>query len=102
MNMKNVIVAALCGSTILAGTASCIRPAYVAGALDALQITCILVEDFTDDEHILARACGVSDEKLPELRKLISARKTAAARKAARAASPASDAGISDSKDGAP
>lgn len=74
---------------------ACIKPVYVTGALDAVQIACILVSDIVEDDHVLAQMCGVSEELLPEIRKIVLARKTAAAHKASAAAAVADAAGDS-------
>lgn len=73
---------------LLASTSyACIRPAHVVGALDAVQIACVLVSDLVEDEHKLAQICGVAEDLLPEIRKVVLARKAASAHKAAAAAS---------------
>lgn len=79
---------------------ACIKPSHVVTALDAVQIACILVSETVDDEATLAKVCGVSEELIPEVRKVVLARKTAAAHKASASASasavPAAGAGKSD------
>lgn len=78
---------------LLASTSyACIRPAHVVGALDAVQIACVLVSDLVEDEHQLAQICGVAEDLLPEIRKVVLARKTATAHKATVAASTSASA----------
>lgn len=78
-SLAGVLVAPI----LLASTSyACIRPAHIVGALDAVQIACVLVSDMVEDEHKLAQICGVAEEMLPEIRKVVLARKTAAAHKA--------------------
>lgn len=67
---------------------ACIKPSHVAGALEVAEVTCILLHDQVDDESALARACGISDALIPEIRKILFARK-AAAKERAKAASTA-------------
>ncbi len=78
---------------LLASTSyACIRPAHVVGALDAVQIACVLVSDLVEDEHKLAQICGVAEDLLPEIRKVVLARKAASAHKATAAASASASA----------
>lgn len=78
---------------LLASTSyACIRPAHVVGALDAVQIACVLVSDLVEDEHKLAQICGVAEDLLPEIRKVVLARKAASAHKATASASASASA----------
>lgn len=62
--------------------AACITPKTVKSALDVGQVACILVNDWLDEDHAVAKACDIADDYLPEVRKLVAARKRAAAMKA--------------------
>lgn len=65
---------------------ACLRPGQAQTVLDIVQIACVLATDLTDERH-LAQVCGVADDMLPEVRKILSAKKVAAAKRATAAAS---------------
>ena len=67
--------------------------------LDVAQTACVLVDDHTDDEHALARACDIAEEYIPDVRILMQAKKQAVARKAALAADAGMDMTVCDSRD---
>lgn len=69
--------------------ATCWKP-IARGALDLVELTCILEHDEIQDERALAVACAVSEDLLPELRKILAAKKAAAARKMGKTAPSAS------------
>ncbi len=93
MRTSKSLAGVLVAPMLLASTSyACIRPAHVVGALDAVQIACVLVSDLVEDEHKLAQICGVAEDLLPEIRKVVLARKAASAHKATAAASASASA----------
>lgn len=51
--------------------------------LDAVELSCVLFHDDIEEDAKLAKVCGIAEELLPEVRKVVFARKSAAAKKAA-------------------
>ncbi len=67
----------------------------VKSILDVTEVACVLVDDHLEDESALAKACGITEQYLPDVRVLMQAKKQAASRKAALS-SP--DSSVSDAK----
>ena len=82
--MKPRQMIAACVFAILGLGAMC-RPT-ARTVLDVAEAACILFHDDIEDEVALARACGIGEALLPELRMILSARKSAKAQKAAMGA----------------
>jgi len=57
--------------------------------LDVAELSCVLFHDEIEDEKTLAKACGIAEDLIPEVRKIVFARKSAASKKAAAKASAA-------------
>lgn len=72
--------------------AACFNAKTVKTALDIGQIACVLVNDYIDDSSQLGKLCGIAEEYLPEVSRLVAANKSAKAQKAAMAAHSASSA----------
>ncbi len=69
--------------------ATCWKP-IARTVLDFAELACILEQDDIQDEKALAIACNVSEDLLPEVRKVLAAKRAAAARKAAKPSASAS------------
>lgn len=57
--------------------------------LDVAELSCVLFHEEIEDDTTLAKTCGIAQELIPEVRKVIFARKQAMAKKAAAKASAA-------------
>lgn len=62
--------------------ATCWKP-VARGALDLVEYTCLFEHDDIQDEKVLATLCNISDDLIPEVRKVLAAKKAAADKKAA-------------------
>lgn len=60
--------------------------------LDVAEMSCLLFHDDIEDEKTLAKICGIAEELIPDVRKIVFARKSAYAKKAAAAASASASA----------
>lgn len=66
--------------------------------LDVAEMSCVLFHDEVEDEKTLATICGIAEELIPDIRKIVFARKSATAKKAAAASASASAAPSASSK----
>lgn len=82
--LHSVVLVALVATLGLG--ANCQKPSpreIATHALDVTQVACILIQEWTEDESAVAKACNIVEEYLPEVRKIILAAKQARAMKAA-------------------
>lgn len=90
-NIYSIILVALIA--ILGLGANCQKPTpreIANHTLDVTQVACILIQEWTSDESVVAKICNIVEEYLPEVRKIIAASKQAKAMKAAMVAASAS------------
>lgn len=62
--------------------ATCWKP-VARGALDLVEYTCLFEHDEIQDEKVLSALCNISEDLIPEVRKVLAAKKAAAEKKAA-------------------
>lgn len=89
--MKKPLTVLFAMSLGLLTTASTCNGRQVAKTvLDVAEMSCVLFHDEVEDEKVLATLCGIAEELIPDIRKVVFARKSAVARKAAAASASAS------------
>lgn len=82
---------------LFAGSTACVKPSprsIIKTGLDIAQISCVIINEHVDDEHVLAKTCNISEDYLDIIRDLVLGRNKAKAMKAAAAASASASASV--------
>lgn len=80
--MKQHQIVLIAGLSLMSAGATCTGRQIAKTVLDVAEMSCVLYHEDVEEEGKLAQICGIAEDLIPEIRKIVFARKSAAKMKA--------------------